>query len=176
MDWPARLAQARERLPTPHSLPKTPERHHSRIAKSRRALSAEHLLRSYQSPTSAIRASNPHEPSLHLNPVTSPPVARHATPNQARSQPVRLGKHRLPLRLRKMPPGQPIRADAEGGLRFRVQDLYPALHHLQVEGRPHLAPEAHRHLPHMRAPEELLPVLHARPFIWSTHRRQRCRP
>lgn len=53
-----------------------------------------------------------------------------------------------------------------------MQDLHTTLHHLPLEGRPHSATEAHEHLPDMRAPEELLPVLHAGSVVWTAS----CRP
>jgi hypothetical protein len=49
-----------------------------------------------------------------------------------------------------------------------MQDLHASLHNLPLEGRPHIPTEAHQHLPDMRAPQELLPVLHAGPVVWST--------
>lgn len=42
-----------------------------------------------------------------------------------------------------------------------TRPVYTTLYHLPLESRPHFAPEAHQHLPDLRAPEELLPMLHA---------------
>lgn len=53
-------------------------------------------------------------PSLHL-------VARHAAPNQTRSQPVGMGDNRLSLCLRKLPAREPHGQDAKGRLRSRMQ-------------------------------------------------------
>jgi hypothetical protein len=96
---------------------------------------------------------------------------KHATANKTRSESLGVGDYRLPLRVRTMLARQPIRSDAQGRLWSRVQDLHTSIHHLSMEGRPHRPPEAHKHLPHMCAPEELLPVLHARSVLRSTHRR-----
>jgi hypothetical protein len=53
-----------------------------------------------------------------------------------------------------------------------MQDLHATIHHLSLESRPHSTPKANQHLPDMRAPEELLPVLHAGSVLWPAS----CRP
>ena len=42
-----------------------------------------------------------------------------------------------------------------------MQNLHKTLHRLPLEDRPHGSPKANKHLSHLRAPEELLPMLHA---------------
>lgn len=48
-----------------------------------------------------------------------------------------------------------------------MQDLHSTIHHLSLESRPHSTPKANQHLPDMRTPEELLPVLYAGSVLWS---------
>jgi hypothetical protein len=42
-----------------------------------------------------------------------------------------------------------------------MQDLHATLHHFPLEGGSNCSTETHKHLPDMRAPQELLSVLHA---------------
>ena len=49
--------------------------------------------------------------------------------------------------------------------------VYASVYHFPVESRSHRTHEAHQHLPDMRPPKELLPVLHARFVIRPAHRR-----
>jgi hypothetical protein len=42
-----------------------------------------------------------------------------------------------------------------------MQDLHATIYHFSMEGRSHSPTKADKHMSDMRAPEELLPVLHA---------------
>lgn len=56
---------------------------------------------------------------------------------------------------------EPLRPDAQTRLLSRMQTVHPSIHRLHLENRPNLALKVHRHLPHLRSTEELLPMLHA---------------
>ena len=72
-----------------------------------------------------------------------------------------MGDDGFPFSLRKLSAGQPLRADVEGRLWRRVQDLQQTLHSLQMEDGQNIAPETNEHLPYLRSSEELLPGMHA---------------
>lgn len=55
-------------------------------------------------------------------------------------------------------------------LTFKSIDMHEALHSIQVEGRQDSAHQTHQYLPHLRPPQELLPVLHARFVLRPAHR------
>lgn len=65
---------------------------------------------------------------------------------------------------------QPLRPNAQGRLRRRMQDMYPPHDSISMEGRPNGTHKGDEHLFDMRAPEELLSVLHARLVVWSPYR------
>jgi hypothetical protein len=88
-------------------------------------------------------------------------LRKNASPDQTRSQPLRLGNHRLPQLVRKLPTRKPLRSDAERRPRRRMQDLYPAFHSLSVEGRSHSSHKTNEYMPDLRTAEKLLPVLYA---------------
>lgn len=89
------------------------------------------------------------------------PASRDASPDQAGSEQVWVGDHRLPLCLRELLARQSICSDAQGGLWLRMQALHAPIHTLQMEGRSSFKAKVDQYLPDMCATEELLPVLHA---------------
>jgi hypothetical protein len=52
-----------------------------------------------------------------------------------------------------------------------MQNLQQTIHNISLEIGPHLAAKAHQHVPHVRAPQELLPVLHVGPEFRADHTR-----
>jgi hypothetical protein len=49
--------------------------------------------------------------------------------------------------------------------------VHATVYNLPLEGRPHGANQTDEHLPDVRAPEELLPGVHAGPVVWPADRR-----
>lgn len=62
-----------------------------------------------------------------------------------------------------------LKASSQPNINYLV---YSPFYYLPLEGRSDLPPKAIHHLPHMRAPEELLSMLHARFVVRSSP----CRP
>jgi hypothetical protein len=52
-----------------------------------------------------------------------------------------------------------------------MQDMHTTIHHISLESRSHSATEADKYMPNMRAPQELLPVLHVGSVLWIATRR-----
>lgn len=84
-----------------------------------------------------------------------------ASPDQARSQPVRLGDDRLSFYLRKLPTRKPLCSNAQRRPRSRMQNMYSTFHSLSMEARQDRSNKTNEHLPDLRSLKELLSVLHA---------------
>lgn len=104
-------------------------------------------------------------PKAHLWHKTLCELAHNAASNQARSEPLRMGEYRLPIGVRILSSREPLRTDAQGGICSRMQDLHETIHSLPMESRPDLPAEEDKPMSHMRTSQELLPVLHAGPFL-----------